>query len=277
MKDLMNLKSLEKAVLIDKDNEDLYFFEYFGANNEFKCIFPLGDYFLEGEDYTKLQIMNNYYHEEDFLAFSELKSSNREYILNVLNSQLLYLKKSKLNPVSKEYFKKVKRDIDNIIEDIFECMNIKNFILENVENKYKDFVIYDNCRNYKFPQIELFSISDITEDKKKFTANLLYYCNEITGEFSQHCDIENDLYEISIARNRFNKKPTMGNLEFACSFDALISYCKGYDLKFCAFEELDKNYQEKIVESINKRNAIFRENLNANISFLLRQGKITEL
>lgn len=29
MKDLMDLKGLEKAVLIDRDNEDLYFLNFF--------------------------------------------------------------------------------------------------------------------------------------------------------------------------------------------------------------------------------------------------------
>lgn len=101
MKDLKDLEGLEKAVLIDKDSEDLYFFEFFRLNDEFNCIFPLGDYFVEGEDYTKPQILNNYYHEEDFLAFSELNSLDRKYILKVLNKQLCYLKNNKLNILKK--------------------------------------------------------------------------------------------------------------------------------------------------------------------------------
>lgn len=48
MKDLKDLKGLEKAVLIDRDSEDLYFFEFFRLDDEFKCIFPFGDYFVEG-------------------------------------------------------------------------------------------------------------------------------------------------------------------------------------------------------------------------------------
>lgn len=286
---MKDLKGLEKAVLIDKDSEDLYFFEYFNTNNEFNCIFPLGDYFVEGEDYTKLQILNNYYHEEDFLAFSELNSLDRDYIRKILNKQLWHLKNNKLNPVSKEYFEKVKKRIDFIIEDIFEGADTKNFILDNVmTNTYKDFVIYDKAEDYEFPHIELFSISAITDNRQGFTGNLLYLHNQETGEYAQHNHlfenfIKYDFVESSIIEDKIeheydiNKYPVGGIINFTCTFEELKEHCDTYGFKLCAFEELDKEYQERIAESINKRNAVFRETINANTSFLWRQGKATEM
>lgn len=289
MKDLKDLEGLEKAVLIDKDSEDLYFFEFFRLNDEFNCIFPLGDYFVEGEDYTKPQILNNYYHEEDFLAFSELNSLDRKYILKVLNKQLCYLKNNKLNPVSKEYFEKIKKRIDSIIEDIFEGANIENFILEKViTNTCKDFVIYDKAEDYEFPHIELFSISAITDNRQGFTGNLLYLCNQTCGEYAQYNGlfedfIEDNFAESSILENKIkydydvSKNPVGGIINFTCTFEELKEHCDVYGFKLCAFEELDKEYQERIAESINKRNAIFREIINANTSFLWRQGKATKM
>ena len=289
MKDLKDLKGLEKAVLIDKDNEDLYFFEYFDTNNEFNCIFPLGDYFVEGEDYTKLQILNNYYHEEDFLAFSELNSLDRDYIRKVLNKQLWHLKNNKLNPVSKEYFEKIKKEIDFIIEDIFESADTKNFILEKVmTNTCKDFVIYDKAKDYEFPHIELFSISAITDNRQGFTGNLLYLYNQETEEYAQHNYlfenfIKYDFVESSIIEDKIeyeydiNKYPVGGIINFTCTFEELKEYCDVYGFKLCAFEELDEEYQKRITESINKRNAVFRETINANTSFLWRHGKATEM
>lgn len=289
MKDLKDLKGLEKAVLIDKDSEDLYFFEFFRLNDEFKCIFSLGDYFVEGEDYTKLQILNNYYHEEDFLAFSELNSLDRNYICKVLNEQLWHLKKNKLNPVSKEYFEKIKKEIDFIIEGIFKDTDTKNFILEKVmTNTCKDFVIYDKAEDYEFPHIELFSISAITDNRQGFTGNLLYLHNQETGEYAQHNYlfenfIKYDFVESSIIEDKIeykydiNKYPVGGVINFTCTFEELKEHCDIYGFKLCAFEELDEEYQERITESINKRNAVFRETINANTSFLWRQGKATEM
>ena len=287
MKDLKDLKDLEKAVLIDRDNKDLYFFEYFNTDNEFNCIFPLGDYFVEGEDYTKLQILNNYYHEEDFLAFNELNSLDRDYILKILNKQLCYLKNNKLNPVSKEYFEKIKERIDFIIEDIFEVADTKNFILEKVmTNTCKDFVIYNKAGDYDFPHIELFSISTITDNRQGFTGELLYFCNQTSGEYAQYNGLFEDFIkdkESLIIENKIeyecdvNKYPVGGIIDFTCTFKELKDHCDIYGFKLCTFEELDKSYQEKIVESLNKRNTVFRETINANTSFLWRQSKATKL
>ena len=280
MKDLMDLKDLEKAVLIDYEAKELYFFEYFGKNNEFNCIFPLGNSFDEGEDYTKTGIINIYhYSDENFLAFSELNLSERKYIINTLNNELKHLKESKLIPVSEEYFEKVEKRIKYLIEDIYKGMSIKNFILEAMQNGYKDFVIYNDAEDYNFPHIELFSITDIIDNEQGFMGNLLYLCNHTTGEYAQHSAlfeefIEDNFATSSIIEDKINDKkdlsnyPISGIFDFTCSFEELEEHCDVYGFNLCLFEELDKNYQEEIKETIIKRNSILEDTVSISEQFL---------
>ena len=168
--------------------------------------------------------------------------------------------------MSKEYFEKIKERIDFIIESIFEGADTKNFILEKVmTNTCKDFVIYDKAEDYEFPHIELFSISAIIDNRQGFTGNLLYFCNQTSGEYAQYNGLFEDFIrdkESSIIENKIececdvNKYPVGGIIDFTCTFEELEGHCDIYGFKLCTFEELDEEYQERIVESLNKRNAV---------------------
>ena len=158
-------------------------------------------------------------------------------------------------------------------------MNIKNFILGAMQNGYKNFVIYNDAEDYNFSHIELFSISEIIDDKQSFTGNLLYLCNHSTGEYAQHSALFKDFIEDSFVtssiledkindRNDLNKYPIGGTLDFTCSFEELEEHCDTYGFNLCLFKELDKSHQEEIKEAIIRRNSIFEDTVNISEKFL---------